>query len=182
MYTHLIFAFATVDPETFEVLPSSSYDIDRYKSLNSLKDQDPDLKTYIAIGGWTFSDPGPTATVFSEIARSEVNQKKFIKSLISFLHTYDFDGVDLDWEYPGADDRSGSSDDYANFPVFLSHLHQSLRQTGGRDGISITLPASYCKFSLCRNHNDVMLKSNQSGYLQHFDIKALAKSVTFLNM
>jgi GH18 family chitinase len=37
---------------------------------------------------------GPTRTVFSDIARSEANQKKFIASLKTFLTDYNFDGVE----------------------------------------------------------------------------------------
>lgn len=56
------------------------------KRLTDLKKADPDLKVFIAIGGWTFNDPGPTRTVFSDIARSEANQKKFIASLKTDIH------------------------------------------------------------------------------------------------
>ncbi|KAM0313290.1 hypothetical protein ACHAPQ_012074 [Fusarium lateritium] len=163
VYTHLNFAFATVDPKTFEVLPASSSDVKLYKRLTSLKQQDPDLKVMIAIGGWTFNDPGPTATTFSDIARSESAQKAFIKSLISMMSTYDFDGVDLDWEYPVANDRSGRDEDFKNFPSFLKNLKQALKSTGGRDEVSLTLPASFW-------------------YLQHFDIVALEKHVDFFNI
>jgi hypothetical protein len=67
----------------------------------------------------------------------------FIKSLVSFMSTYDFNGVDLDWEYPAAEDRSGRPEDFENYPRFISNLKKALRATGGRDGLSITLPASY---------------------------------------
>jgi GH18 family chitinase len=74
------------------------------KCLTALKRSDPNLKVYIAIGGWMFNDPRPTAMVFSDIICSEANQKAFFKSLISFMSMYNFDGIDLDWEYPVAKD------------------------------------------------------------------------------
>ncbi|KAH3208918.1 hypothetical protein KXV77_008480, partial [Aspergillus fumigatus] len=163
VYTHLNYAFATVNPETFEVLPGSAYETKLMKRLTDLKKIDPDLKVFIAIGGWTFNDPGPTATVFSDLARSEEKQKAFFKSLISFMSTYNFDGVDLDWEYPVATDRSGRPEDFKNFPKFLANLKKSLKASGGRDGLSVTLPASYW-------------------YLQHFDIVELVKHVDLFNM
>ncbi|KAK2739878.1 Killer toxin subunits alpha/beta 4 [Colletotrichum kahawae] len=140
VYTHINFAFATIDPVTFEVRPASSADTKLYKRVASLKQRDPDLKVLIAIGGWTFNDPGPTATTFSDIARSESAQKAFFKSLISMMSTYDFDGVDLDWEYPVAEDRSGREEDFENFPKFLANLKKALKSTGGRnEGICSTL-------------------------------------------
>lgn len=163
VYSIINFAFATIDPQTFEVLPDSSDDISMYSRVTALKKQDPSLRVFIAIGGWTFNDPGPTATTFSDIAGSETNQKAFFKSLIAFLNKYDFDGIDLDWEYPAADDRSGREEDYANFPSFIANLKNSLKQTSGRNGLSITLPASYW-------------------YLKHFDLVKLRKSVDFFNI
>lgn len=145
------------------MLPADDADIPLYERLTTLKQYDPDLKVLIALGGWTFNDPGPTATVFSDIAASAEKQKKFFKSLVSFMSTYDFDGVDLDWEYPEADDRSGRPEDYENFPKFLANLKSTLDKTPGRNELSITLPASYW-------------------YLQHFDLKKLGKHVTFFNI
>jgi chitinase len=143
VYTHINFAFAGIDPRTFEVVPAVPSDVDLYKRLANLRPSDPTLKIFIAIGGWTFNDPGPTQTTFSDIARDPVTQDKFINSLIKFMANSDFNGVDLDWEYPVADDRSGRGEDYVNFPIFLAKLKNALRGTPGRSGLSNTLPASY---------------------------------------
>ncbi|KAF2466138.1 glycoside hydrolase [Lindgomyces ingoldianus] len=161
LYTHINFAFATIDPKTFKVGPSARDDVSLYKRIMLLKQKDPDLKVFIAIGGWTFNDPGPTATTFSDLAASIPRQKSFIESLLSFMSTYGFDGVDLDWEYPAADDRSGREVDFDNFPKFMARLKSSLDSAS--KAISITLPASFW-------------------YLQHFDLKALAKSVSWFNV
>ncbi|KAJ5240268.1 hypothetical protein N7468_004887 [Penicillium chermesinum] len=162
VYTHLNYAFASIDPESFEVLAANDYEKTLMKRLTNLKKSDPDLKVFIAVGGWTFNDQGPTRTVFSDIARSESNQRKFFNSLKTFMTEYDFDGIDLDWEYPAADDRGGREEDFKNFPKFLSNLKKALSDSG-RDGLSITLPASYW-------------------YLQHFDLENLYKHVDFFNI
>ncbi|EJT79718.1 hypothetical protein GGTG_04802 [Gaeumannomyces tritici R3-111a-1] len=161
LYTQINFAFATIDPVSFKVMPATQADVNLYRRLMLIKKQDPDLRIFIAIGGWTFNDPGPTATTFSDIAASVPRQTVFIESLISFMSTYGFDGVDLDWEYPAADDRSGREVDFDNFPKFMARLRDSLRASN--KGISITIPASYW-------------------YLQHFDLKALSKSVDWFNV
>ena len=97
VYTHINFAFAVIDPKTFKIAPSAPTDINLYKRLTLLKQKDLALKVYIAIGGWAFNDPGPTATTFSDLAASVPRQKAFMESVLSFMSTYGFDGLDLDW-------------------------------------------------------------------------------------
>jgi chitinase len=95
LYTHINFAFATIDPKTFKIAPSFPIDVGLYKHLTLLKQKDHDLKVFIAVSGWTFNDPGPTATTFSDLAASIPRQRVFIESLLSFMSTYRFDGIDL---------------------------------------------------------------------------------------
>lgn len=39
----------------------------------------------------------PTAKTFSQLAASPTAQKAFFSSLVNFMSTYGFDGVDIDW-------------------------------------------------------------------------------------
>ncbi|KXJ84884.1 glycoside hydrolase superfamily, partial [Microdochium bolleyi] len=162
VYSHLIFAFAGIDPVTFEIVPGSLQDLELYRRVTALKKKDPDLKVLIAVGGWAFNDPGPTATTFSDMARSAINRMKFAQSVLRFLITYDFDGVDIDWEYPGAPDRSGRPEDFQNFPVLMQDLREALDMSG-RNILTLTTPVSFW-------------------YLQHFDIESLIKPVDFFNI
>lgn len=73
VYTHINFAFASIDPTTFAVVPSHPGDPELYQQVTLLKGLQPGLKVFIAIGGWTFNDPGPTATTFSDLAASTNN-------------------------------------------------------------------------------------------------------------
>jgi GH18 family chitinase len=143
VYTHLNFAYASIDPITFHIIPAAEGDPELYRELTGLKG----------------SDPGrPAETAFSDIARSRDNQRAFISSLISFMNTYGFDGVDIDWEYPQAEDRGGRDEDFVNFPIFVRNLKRALNNNGFRNGLSITLPVSYW-------------------YLRHFDIQKMLNSV-----
>ncbi|KAK4238206.1 killer toxin subunits alpha/beta [Achaetomium macrosporum] len=164
VYTHLNFAFAGIDPVSFQVVPAQAEDIPLYSRLTALKARDSALKVYIALGGWTFNDPGATFHTFSQLAADEAKQRVFFASLISFMNTYDFDGVDIDWEYPVDPERGGTAADYANFPRFLQNLRAALHGgSGGRNGLTVTLPVSFW-------------------YLQHFDIVELEKWVDFFNV
>ncbi|KAJ2895830.1 hypothetical protein MKZ38_006152 [Zalerion maritima] len=79
---------------------------------------------------------------FSILAASVETQSKFFASLISFMSTYDFDGVEIDWEDPVGTDRGGTGADFENLPTFLRNLKSALSGTS-RDGLTITLPTSY---------------------------------------
>ncbi|KAH8660501.1 hypothetical protein BX600DRAFT_400333 [Xylariales sp. PMI_506] len=159
-YTHVFFAFLYIDPVTYEIASMESNQVDLYSRITALKEDVADLEVWISIGGWSFTDPGATQETFTTLAASESLQATFFASVTSFLEQYGFDGVDMDWEYPGAPDRGGQTADFVNYPAFMSNLKDAL---GGNYGLSMTLPASYW-------------------YLQYFDIVTLSGIVDFFNM
>lgn len=61
-YTHLYFAFAEIDPQTFGVVPADPADVTLYTEFAAL--QTSSLQTWIAIGGFDFNDVGPTHTTW----------------------------------------------------------------------------------------------------------------------
>jgi chitinase len=162
VYTHIYFAFGSINPDTFEVIPGSSGDEQLYVQLQALQTRDSGQARWLSIGGWDFTDSGePTATTFSDLAAADITyQNVFFASLTLFMATWGFTGVDIDWEYPAADDRNGRAEDYGNYPVFLANLKSALDEY--KFGLSITLPTSYW-------------------YLQHFDLAAIEPSVDWFN-
>ncbi|KAI1734037.1 glycosyl hydrolases family 18-domain-containing protein [Xylaria scruposa] len=158
-FTHVNFAFAFFDPTSFEIAPMDSNSASLYRRFTSLKESYSGLQTWISVGGWSFTDPGPTRQAFSDMASSSANRQKFISSIKSFMNTYGFDGLDIDWEYPGADDRGGAQADSANFVTLVKELKESF----GSKGLTVTLPTSYW-------------------YLQHFDVKGMQDHVDWFNL
>ena len=67
----------------------------RYARFNELKTKNPNLKTLLAVGGWTMASRPFTAMVASDASR-----RQFSTTTIKFLRDHNFDGLDLDWEYP----------------------------------------------------------------------------------
>lgn len=95
--------------------------------LTALKQINPGLQVWLSIGGWSMNDPNqPTAKTFSQLAASDSAQSAFFASLIQIMQNYGFDGVDIDWEYPVAPERSGNPADFANYPTFLTNLKSAL--------------------------------------------------------
>lgn len=97
--THLNYAFAYLDPTSFKITTmDAATPISLFDDLSDLKTTNPDLKIFVSIGGWTFSDNDTyTQPIFGNIARSSANRQLFADGLVSFLSYYGFDGVDLDW-------------------------------------------------------------------------------------
>ncbi|KAF9265381.1 putative chitinase [Marasmius fiardii PR-910] len=163
-YTHLNYAFAFVDPKTFAVSPMVELDKELYPRFTALRRVNPGLETWISIGGWSMNDlDQPTATTFSDLAGSADAQNRFFGSLIQFMGTYGFDGVDIDWEYSVAPERSGKLDDYANYVSFLKNLKNALGSSGHKYGLTTTIPSSYW-------------------YMQHFDIIQIASIIDWFNV
>ena len=54
-----------------------------------------------------------------------------------------------DREYPVAPERSGNTQDYANYVSFLGNLRQALGSNGHKYGLTITIPQATgtCKIS-----------------------------------
>lgn len=148
-----------MDSETPESLFVQTTAIKDLKSLSS------GLEVWVSIGGWTFSDNDTsTQAVFPDIAGDTDKRQTFADNLVSFMTRYGFDGVDLDWEYPGAGDRGGSKVDTDNYVLLLKTLRETFQASPRGDyGLSFTIPSSYW-------------------YLKWFDIPSMLKYADWTNI
>ncbi|KAJ7864454.1 hypothetical protein B0H14DRAFT_2736332 [Mycena olivaceomarginata] len=157
--THINFAFALIS-SSFKVVEMTKGDSDLWKRTTALKSRNPTLKVFLSIGGWTFNDP-PNSKIFSNMVGSGPNTKTFISSLLSVFETYGFDGLDVDWEYPGANDRGGIPADTKNYVTFMAAVKKAF--SGPGYGLTFTAPSSYW-------------------YLQYFDLPGLLKHADWVNV
>jgi GH18 family chitinase len=90
------------------------------------------------------------------------NRDTFAANIVNFVHDNNLDGVDFDWEYPGATDIDGSEpgtpDDGPNYLEFLKILRDTL---GKGKTLSFAAPASFW-------------------YLKSFPIKEMAQVVDYI--
>nr|AAB47847.1 chitinase [Bacillus licheniformis] len=102
-----------------------------FKQLLKLKKSHPHLKTFISVGGWTWSNR------FSDVAADPVARGNFAASAVEFLRKYGFDGVDLDWEYPVSGGLPGNStrpEDKRNYTLLLQEVRKKLDAAEAKDG------------------------------------------------
>jgi chitinase len=120
--THINYSFA---------IPAKSGDtLEPLKDDTILKALIPDahrnnVKVFISVGGWSVGDGGGEDGRFHRMAETAKGRASFIKSTIDFVLKYNLDGVDLDWEYPDQDHRSGD-----DFVLLCKDLYNQLHAEG----------------------------------------------------
>lgn len=128
--THINYAFANIGPDLKLTLGYPDIDPENFRLLNSLKQSNPNLKTLISVGGWSWSGR------FSDAALTEERRNAFADSCVDFITTYGFDGIDLDWEYPvagGLNTNGKRPEDKQNFTLLLKKIREKLDERGARD-------------------------------------------------
>ncbi|MGW4695950.1 glycosyl hydrolase family 18 protein [Kitasatospora cineracea] len=113
--------------------------------IKKLKAKYPNLKVVVSLGGWTYSK------YFSDAAATDASRKKLVSSCIDIwikgnLPAYNgaggpgtaagiFDGIDVDWEWPGSPDghpgNHYSANDKQNLTLLLAEFRRQLDALGG---------------------------------------------------
>ncbi len=159
--THINYAFANLGADLKIALGDAYAAIDKYypgdtwdqpyrgtyNQLNNvLRAEYPHIRTLISVGGWTWSK------YFSDVALTEETRAVFAQSCVEFIRQYNFDGVDIDWEYPvccGLPDNHYRPEDKENYTLLMAELRSQLDAAGVEDDreylLTIASPAGYDK-------------------------------------
>jgi chitinase len=94
------------------------------------------VKVLPSIGGWTLSNN------FPGIAADPTKRATFAQACVDLIQTYGFDGIDLDWEYPGFADHGGTPQDFQNFALLLQAVRTAIDNYGSSIGKPMLLTAA----------------------------------------
>jgi LysM repeat protein len=136
-YTHMHWAFAEIDPITWKpIIKDPAKQWAGFKKLS--------IKRIVSFGGWALStDPASYNIIRQAIIN---NCETFATNLAQFAEDEGLDGIDIDWEYPGAPDilvggqPIGKASDGLDYLKFLTVLKKKLCT---KKSVSIAAPASY---------------------------------------
>ncbi|KAL7594389.1 hypothetical protein Lser_V15G31312 [Lactuca serriola] len=118
-FSHIYFAFVLPSPTTY-VLDITPDDVTNLLEFTNAKSGwNPPAKTILSVGGGGGDDLRAT---FSRMASNQYSRASFINSTIEVARKYQFDGIDLDWEYPSSDS------DMANLGVLLNEWREAIEQ------------------------------------------------------
>ncbi|CAL1358871.1 unnamed protein product [Linum trigynum] len=111
LFTHVYYAFLLPNNLTFLIQPSSDTSSLLRNFTATLRCASPPPKTLLSFGGGAVADP----TLFPRIVSRQDYRQAFIRSAIEVGRAHDFDGLDLDWEFPKTETE-------------MRHLGQLLRE------------------------------------------------------
>ncbi|WP_435099993.1 glycosyl hydrolase family 18 protein [Arhodomonas sp. AD133] len=140
---------AEMDPE----LPYQGH----FNLLTRYKRDHPGVKTLISVGGWAESTGFYEMTTNADGSINHQGIETFADSVVEFLRTYEFDGVDIDYEYPTSMSKAGNPADFdlseprrgalwASYEVLMRTLRERLDAAGEADEthymLTVAAPAS----------------------------------------
>ncbi|KAI9346244.1 glycoside hydrolase superfamily [Obelidium mucronatum] len=122
-FTAINYAFMNVNDQGNIITFDSWADQNWMAIFNGQRTKYPQLRTIVSLGGWSGSKH------FSTIAKSPTLRQTFAQNVLKFIDSKGFDGVDIDWEYPGGggiECNSVDPNDAANFALLLKDLRAVL--------------------------------------------------------
>jgi len=155
--THLNYSFALIKDGVI-----SGAELDKLDEIRVVKKRYPHLKVLISVGGWG-------ADGFSDAASASEARTLFARSADEFMKTYDFDGIDIDWEYPCSSDAGIKSrpEDRENFNLLLQELRTQIDRRGEKDGRKYLLTAAL---------------GGTQYTLQFYDLKTISGILDYINL
>ncbi len=145
---YINYSFAKID--SGEIVLNESYALKEV-----LKYRNSGVRVGLAIGGWG-------AGGFSNAMLTEASRTKLVDSIMNVIKEYQFDGIDIDWEYPtsGAAGIDYNSADRENLTLFCKEL----------------------KGRMLEYRNDLVLSIAVTTNVKYFDFTSLDEYIDYFNL
>jgi chitinase len=115
LYTHLCHAFVTADENgvvrSNRNVPSRELTGEAHRA---------GVKVLLSLGGWGWDKQ------FAAMVSKPEAEDRYVKAVLAMVDTFDYDGIDVDWEYPD------TAEEIAGFERLAKRLRKELDQLGGK--------------------------------------------------
>ncbi|XP_073944065.1 chitinase 10 isoform X2 [Choristoneura fumiferana] len=127
--THIVYGFAVLGDDGLITAHDSWADFDNELYNRVVEYKEYGIKVSLALGGWNDS----AGDKYSKLVNSPAARARFVTHAVQFLEKYNFDGLDLDWEYPKCwqvDCSKGPESDKQGFSNLVRELSAVLKPKG----------------------------------------------------
>ncbi|KAK2612379.1 hypothetical protein QQS21_001643 [Conoideocrella luteorostrata] len=153
-YSHIHFAFGEITRDFKVDISKVQEQFDLFKTMTG-------VKKIISFGGWDFSASPGTFHILREAVKPE-NRDTLKNNVVAFINEHKLDGVDLDWEYPGAADFPDIPTDDPHNGINYHNFLKILKSGLGTDkSVSFAAPSSYW-------------------YLRSYPVEAMARTLDYI--
>ena len=150
LYTHLFHAFVTADADG-RVRPGRGVP----DAALAEKAHEAGVKMVISLGGWGWDDE------FAAIVADPEAEDRYVEAVLAMVDEADYDGLDLDWEYPDGDAE------VPGFERLARRLRAGLDELGAKKGRPMVL---------------TMAASSNPGTLRWLDREFLVETMDWINV
>jgi chitinase len=150
LYTHLCQAFLTADADGSlrnpEQYPNRELTTAAHKA---------GVKVLLSLGGWGWDDQ------FAAIVSNPAAEARYVQAVMAIIAEYDYDGIDLDWEYPD------TKEEVVGFERLSRTFRRELDALGAKTGRPMLL---------------TMAASSNAGTLRWLETPFLLETMDWINV
>jgi len=158
--THVIYSFANMEGGVLGNVWSNP--------IKELRQKNPEIKLMVAVGGWSFG-----VTKMTEMLKDADSRFRFVNDSVPFLRKFEFDGLDLDFEYPGINNTEFSRFSPPEDKQKFTELVKALRGRFEEDAAATGTPRLLLSAAFGCRKPDI-----DAGY----EIEKLAQYLDFMNL